>query len=438
MAHPIKLTRRGFTIGVGASLLAAPFLRLLPLPAQAAPTAKKAKKLVVFFHPNGTVHKHWRPQGTESSFRFEAGSILEPAAAIKDDLMILDGINFVGFDNHEGGMRGMLTGGGRASHESQGMSLDVFVASKLGQGAPFSHVNLGALTSAWGGNVQTRMSYTAPDEHVPPNDDPKNAFDKLFASVTGSQAEIDAITLAKKSILDTVRGDLAMLRAQLGQEERAKLDRHLDALRELEKNIQAFVGGDGSCTPPQIAQMSRTESQKNDNFPTVIDLQIKIMVAALACDLTHVTSLQCSHTVSPVQFSWLNIADGHHSLSHIGDQDAAGVGRFVQTERWFTEQFVKLVQAMKDTPSADGSGTLFDQSLIFWPKEMGDGRLHNCIAVPFVVTGGGTDWKRGRYIRFKDEPHQKLLVSLCQGLDIPVSTFGDPMRSSGPLTGLAG
>ncbi len=184
--------------------------------------------------------------------------------------------------------------------------------------------------------------------------------------------------------------------------------------------------------------MSKAESLRNYSFPTVIDHQIKIVVAAMACDLTHVKSLQCSHTVSPVQFSWLGIGDGHHSLSHIGDQDAAGVGRFVKTEQWFTEQFVKLVRAMKATPLADGSGTLFDQSLIFWPKEMGDSRLHNCIAVPFVISGGGTGWKLGRYVKYNGESHQKLLVSLCHGMGLNNATFGDPMRASGALSGLAG
>ena len=71
-----------------------------------------AKRLVVFFSPNGTSHQYWRPTGTETNFQFDTGSILEPLEALKSDLLILDGIDFHNATNHEGGMAAMLTGGG--------------------------------------------------------------------------------------------------------------------------------------------------------------------------------------------------------------------------------------------------------------------------------------------------------------------------------------
>ena len=52
------------------------------------------KRLVIFFTPNGTTHKYWRPDGGGSDFSFKPGSILEPLAAHKDLLLILDGIDF--------------------------------------------------------------------------------------------------------------------------------------------------------------------------------------------------------------------------------------------------------------------------------------------------------------------------------------------------------
>jgi hypothetical protein len=50
---------------------------------------------------------------------------------------------------------------------------------------------------------------------------------------------------------------------------------------------------------------------------------------------------------------------------------------------------------------------------------------------------GGT-FKTGRYLDFKGDPHNNLLVSLCQAMDVDVSTFGNPAYCTGPLAGLTG
>ena len=155
-----RISRRRFVAGLGAGLLAAPFLgRINHLRADGG----TARNLVIFFSPNGTHHHLWRPQGTGSSFSFPAGSILEPLAAHKSDLIVCDGIDFKGVDNHEPGMINMLTGGGTAGSASRGQSLDWYVAQELG----VRPVNLGIYTSPWGTGAQTRMSYSAAGQFAP-------------------------------------------------------------------------------------------------------------------------------------------------------------------------------------------------------------------------------------------------------------------------------
>src|SRR5690242_17352141 len=171
------ISRRRFALGLGAGLLATPLLGLLRGTSR-ADTGKTAKRLVVFFSPNGTIHQHWRPTGTETAFSFPAGSILEPLEKHKSDIIVCDGVDFHGVDNHEAGMAAMLTGGGDATTASAGMSVDQFVASKIGDGDKLRSLEIGVQTSAWGGNVQTRMSYAGPGQYVPPDDDPKSVFSR--------------------------------------------------------------------------------------------------------------------------------------------------------------------------------------------------------------------------------------------------------------------
>ena len=74
-----------------------------------------------------------------------------------------------------------------------------------------------------------------------------------------------------------------------------------------------------------------------------------------------------------------------------------GVDAFIDCERWFAEQFLYLVQRLADTPEPDMPGSMLDNSVVVWAKEMGDSRQHTCKGVPFVLAGGaGGRWQLGR------------------------------------------
>lgn len=427
------LSRRSLVLGAGAALLASPFGALLQNRGRAlADSSKPAKRLVIFFSPNGTVPKRWRPAGSGASFSFPAGSILEPLAPIKQDVLICDGIDFAGVSNHEGGMAAMLTGGGGVGSSSAGMSIDQYVAAKIGQSDRFPSLELGVQTSAWGGNTQTRMCYGGPGVFVPPDDEPASVYNRLFGDLVEGGNAVDKVLLRRKSVIDLVKQDIEHLETRLGTQEKQKLEAHLDAVRKLEMGLQGS-GSVGACSKPQAPSV---QAQDGPSFPAVGGLQMDLLVTALACGMTRVASLQWSHTVGPHVFSWLGLSEGHHALSHIDDSNAAGVEQFVKAERWFAEQFVSLIERLKKTPDPAG-GSLLDSTLVVWTKEMGDSRLHDCFSVPFVLAGGGV-FKPGRYLQFGGAPHQKLLVSICQAMGLSNQTFGDATKGQGPLDGLIG
>ncbi|MDC0718233.1 DUF1552 domain-containing protein [Nannocystis bainbridge] len=417
--------------GLGIGLVAAPFLNLLSAPSSRADGGPTAKRLIVFFSPNGTIPQQWKPSGTETNFSFPPGSILEPLTEIQDQLIVVEGLDFFGADNHEGGMAAMLTASGTASDESGGMSIDQYVAAQIGQDTRFSSLEFGVQTSAWGGGVQTRMSYSGPGAWVTPDDDPMHVYGRLFGDFMGGDEAAAALRARRQRVVDLLVDEATSLRGRLGSEERPKLDAHLDALAKVEKGLMGAVG----CGLPDAPMGGGT--QDNANFPNITAAQIDMMVAALACDMTRVASLQLSHTVSPTVCSWLGVSEGHHSLSHIDDSNVAGVAQFVECERWMAEQFKYLVQKLAMTPEADMQGSMLDNSVVVWAKEMGDSRLHTCSGVPFVIAGGaGGRWQTGRYLKFAGESHGKLMVSLCQAMGLSNETFGNSMVGNGPLPSL--
>jgi hypothetical protein len=432
-------SRRQFVGGGLAALLAAPFVAQLAAPRGARAQGRSgARRLVVVFTPNGTVHRHWRPVQRGSDFEFAPGSILEPLAPVRRDLVVVDGVDYVGVSNHEGGMAAMLTGG--AGGATGGASIDQYVAAALGGSDRFPSLEIGVQTSAWGGSVQTRMSYRRAGEMVPPEDDPRALYRRLFGEARqagGDPATPDRALLRRRSVIDAVRRELRALSSKLPAEERPKLDAHLTSLRQMETSLSTDPGVGREGCPPGAPAL--TGHLGNDDFPAVGKAQTDLLVAALACGQTRVASLQWAHTIAPQVFSWTGTGEGHHALSHMADENAAGVRQFVDAERWFSEQMLYLIEKLKELPEPGGDGSLFDHTLVVWAKEMGDSRLHDCFSVPWVLTGGASGGlRRGRYVRLDHAPHQKLLVSICHlmGLDNP--TFGDPSHGTGPLAEVVG
>jgi hypothetical protein len=70
--------------------------------------------------------------------------------------------------------------------------------------------------------------------------------------------------------------------------------------------------------------------------------------------------------------------------------------------------------------------------------ELGKGNSHTLDNIPFVLVGGGLDFRMGRSLRFRKVPHNRLLLSLAQGMGHTIERFGNPdFCGDGPLTGLA-
>ena len=65
---------------------------------------------------------------------------------------------------------------------------------------------------------------------------------------------------------------------------------------------------------------------------------------------------------------------------------------------------------------------------------MGKGNNHTLDNIPFVMVGGGLDFKMGRSLKYDKVPHNRLLMSLAHGFGHHVESFGKPeLCAAGPL-----
>ena len=164
------ITRRRLLSNALAGTIAAPFLRIFNNRALAQPM-QGPKRLMIFFSPDGMVPSLWRPPTNGSRFEILPNQILAPLQPHQDDLIILDGIDFLTGNNHEGGMAAMLTNG--TGGVTNGSSVDQVIASHIGSDDRFKSLEFGILTDPWGASIQTRMCYSESGQFIHPDADPQ-------------------------------------------------------------------------------------------------------------------------------------------------------------------------------------------------------------------------------------------------------------------------
>ncbi|MGK3964349.1 DUF1552 domain-containing protein [Sorangium sp. So ce118] len=440
-----RLDRRTFLRGAGGLAVALPFLEAM---SGSASAVEFPKRFVVFFTGLGTVKQAWQPTGTETAF--ELGEILAPLSPHRDKLLVIEGVDMESAyngpgDPHQQGIGQALTGtelqeGTLFPYACDpaalvgwggGISVDQFLAARLGQRTKLSSLELGVQVQY--ANVSSRISYLGPGQPVPPEDDPRAVFDRLFNDLSADPADLERRRALRRRVLGSVMEDHGSLARQLGGEDRQKLEHHLEAVSEIEKRLDAPGLLGGACAVPELGE--RLDVYANDSFPAIGRLQMDLLAMALACDLTRIASIQWSATQAGKVFTWLGQSDTHHALSHSSPGHQAKQQQLVDIGRWQAEQLAYLLGKLDAVP--EGAGTLLDNTIVLWCTDISVGQSHSRRDMPYVIAGrAGGALRTGRFLSYAGDPHNNLLVALCNAMGVDVSTFGNPAYCTGPLPGL--
>ena len=164
-------------------------------------------------------------------------------------------------------------------------------------------------------------------------------------------------------------------------------------------------------------------------------MQIDLLVSSFVNDMARVATLQYTKSVGMARMNWLDIKDGHHSLSHEPDKDESALSKLVKINQWFCGELRYLAEKLAGTPEPGGDGSLLDHTLIVWTNELGKGNSHTLDNIPFVLLGGGFGFKMGRSLKLDKVPHNRLHLALAHAVGHRVETFGKPaLCAGGPLS----
>jgi hypothetical protein len=432
------LPRRTFLRGLGAAV-ALPLLDgMMPAFAGAISGRTTARRLGVFYVPNGIIMNQWTPASEGASY--ELTPVLQPLAAFREQMLVLSGLDDKpgvplpneGAGDHARAASTFLTGVHVKKTEGAdleaGVSMDQIAAQQLGKETQLASIEitmeytemLGACDAGYSCAYSNTIAWRSPTTPLPMEVDPRAIFERLFGDGDSTDRSARLVRIQEdRSILDALAQDVRRLDKRLGPRDHTKLAEYLDAIRDVERRIQK-AEEQSARDLPVIERPAGVPSTFEEQATLMFDL----LALAYQADLTRVGTFMMGHEVSSRAYPEIGVPDAHHPISHHqGDKEK--IAKCAKVNVFHAKLFAYFLEKMRSTP--DGDGSLLDHSIFLYGGGMSDGNQHSHLNLPILLVGGGAgQLKGGRHLRYpKETPLTNLHVALLDKLGVSVDRFGD-------------
>lgn len=309
--------RRALLRGGGGAAIALPFL---PSLAPREARADQPARFVAWLQPLSIYYPLYIPTapglnphadlGAFDNPNFTLPYLLEPLAAYKDRLLVVEGLTNAtsGHDGYGASLTGLVTP--QSTKTSRYISLDQLIAEKVGGATKFSSLQV----SVAGG---TPVSYYGEGRPAPPTSRPDVLFERLFSDIRTDPEAAARLLTQNRSILDAALEQASTLRGKLGKQDLRHVDNYLTSVRELEKTL-AKAGAEGCQKPEDPGKLPDIPVHKHhDKIPEYAKLQLEMLAMAFACDLSRVATFQLSEEANNFTFPWLDVKTRWHDQSHL-------------------------------------------------------------------------------------------------------------------------
>lgn len=438
-----RLSRRRVLHGLGTAV-GLPLLDAM-IPSARAGAVVAPRRMAFLYAPNGAYMPYWMP--TKEGTDFDLPPCLEPMAEHRKDMIVFGGLtcdkaraNGDGAGDHARASGAFLTGAQAkktaGANFQAGVSADQIAAKQLGDRTRLPSLELAIEKYRGAGNCDS--GYSCVYEHtlswrdattpVPPEVNPRQVFDRLFADKPSDPDALERNEL-RASVLDSVMEDAKDLNRQLGGGDRKKLDQYLSGVRELEKRIARVEPLSASVLPDDVSRPAGVPANLTEHIRLMCDL----LVLAFQTDSTRVCSFMLAREGSEQKYRMAGVNEGHHSLSHHQNKPD-NLSKLKAINTYLTSQLAYLTAKLKSVK--EGDGTLLDNCMVAYGSAIADPNRHNHHDLPVLLVGrGGGTIKPGRHVRYTAEtPLNNLWLAMLERFGAKTAKLGD---STGVLSGLS-
>ena len=310
-----------------------------------------------------------------------------------------------------------------------GTSLDQLYAQRFGQSHPLPSMQFcietvdqaGGCTYNYSCVYTDSISWASPNEPLPMIRDPRVAFDMLFGS-GGSPEDRAARRQTRRSILDWVQSEITEFKRHLGSGDRARMERYLDNVNEIERRIRMVEARNRSGEPRDLPL---APAGVPDSFSEHMKLLFDIQVLALETDMTRTISFKTGRDSDNRVFPESGSNQPFHPASHHGNNEARVI-EFNKICKYRVSQMAYFLDKMKNT--MDGDKSLLDKTMIVWGSPMADANLHNHRRCPLVLFGKANGaLQGGLHLKAEDgTPMANVMLTVLHKLGMDdLKTFGD-------------
>jgi hypothetical protein len=314
-----------------------------------------------------------------------------------------------------------------------GTSLDQMYAQRFGQETPIPSLQLciepvdqaGGCAYGYACVYTDSISWASPTEPLPVIRDPRVVFEKLFG-VGGTLEERAARRRTRRSILDWVASELTSLKRSLGPDDRQRMDRYLEDIREVERRIARIEARNTSGDPRELPE---APAGVPDSFKEHVEVMFDLQALAFAADLTRVFSFKMGRDGSARTYPESGSDKPFHPASHHGGAER-GVRDFFLINKYHVSMLPYFLDRLKSL--TEGDGNLLEKTMILYGSPMADGNLHNHRRCPLVVLGHANGKLAGNvHVKAPDgTPMANAMLSMLHSLGLDdVKTFGDSTDS---------
>ena len=316
-----------------------------------------------------------------------------------------------------------------------GTSLDQIYAQRFGQDTPIPSMQLcienvdqaGGCAYGYACVYTDSISWSSPTEPLPVIRDPRVAFEKLFG-VGGSSAERAERRLTRRSILDFVAGEMKSLKTSLAADDRNRLDKYLEDIREVERRIQRIEVRNKSG---EVRELPEAPAGVPDSFREHVELMFDLQALAFAADITRVFSFKMGRDGSSRVYPESGSDKPFHPASHHGGTEK-GVKEFNMINKYHVAMLPYFLDKLKAIQ--EGDSNMLDKTLVIYGSPMSDSNLHNHRRCPLILLGHANGSVAGNtHIKAPDgTPMANALLSTMHALGLEDhKSLGD---STAPLS----